>query len=147
MVVPFVRHALPKGEMMHRGERVDPTAIRNCGLMTVEGEKDDITGVGQTYAAQELCVNIAAARKRHYLQLEVGHFGVFNGSRFREEIAPRIRKFIATIEEKPAMPNGRGKRAAKRATVEAWRRTESDARTPPFMQPIQRSCPAQPQAA
>ena len=64
----FIRHALPKGEMMHRGERVDPTAIRNCGLMTVEGEKDDISGVGQTYAAQELCVNIPAARKLHYLQ-------------------------------------------------------------------------------
>ena len=143
----FIRHALPKGEMMHRGERVDPTAIRNCGLMTVEGEKDDITGAGQTQAAQELCVNIPAARKQHYLQLEVGHFGVFNGSRFREEIAPRIRKFIATIEEKPATPNGRRKRAAKRATVEAWRRTERDARTPPFLQPIQRSGPARPQAA
>ena len=60
---------------MHRGERVDPTPIRNCGLMTVEGEKDDITGVGQTQAAQELCVNIPAARKQHYLQLDVGHFG------------------------------------------------------------------------
>jgi len=153
----FIRHALPKGEMMHRGERVDPTAIRNCGLMTVEGEKDDITGAGQTQAAQELCVNIPAARKQHYLQLEVGHYGVFNGSRFREEIAPRIRKFIATIEgkpatietieEKPATPNGRGKRAAKRATVEAWRRTERDPRTPPFLQPIQRSGPARPQAA
>ena len=54
----FIRHALPKGEMMHRGQLVDLTAIRNCGLMTVEGEKDDISGVGQTYAAQELCVNI-----------------------------------------------------------------------------------------
>ena len=64
----FIRHALPKGEMMHRGERVDLTAIRNCGLMTVEGEKDDISGVGQTQAAQELCVNIPAARKLHYLQ-------------------------------------------------------------------------------
>ena len=141
----FIRHALPKGEMMHRGERVDPTAIRNCGLMTIEGEKDDITGAGQTQAAHELCVNIPAARKQHYMQLEVGHYGVFNGSRFREEIAPRIRKFIATIEEKPATPNGRRKRAAKRATVETCRRTELDARTP-FLQPIQRSCPARPQA-
>ena len=161
----FIRHALPKGEMRHRGQLVDLTAIRNCGLMTVEGEKDDISGVGQTYAAQELCVNIPDARKVHYLQTEVGHYGVFNGSRFREEIAPRIRKFIATIEE------SRRKRAAMRATVEArtrtergarappflqplqgsgfeaWRRTERDARTPPFMQPIQRSGPARPQAA
>jgi poly(3-hydroxybutyrate) depolymerase len=126
---------------MHRGERVDLTAIRNCGLMTVEGEKDDISGVGQTYAAQELCVNIPETRKLHHLQTEVGHYGVFNGSRFREEIAPRIRKFIATIEE------SRRKRAAMRATVEAWRGTERDARTPPFLQPIQRSGPARPQAA
>ena len=59
----FIRHALPKGEMMHRGQPVDLTAIRNCGLMTVEGEKDDISGVGQTYAAQELCVNIPPERK------------------------------------------------------------------------------------
>ena len=79
--------------------------------MTVEGEKDDISGVGQTYAAQELCVNIPAAMKQHYLQLEVGHYGVFNGSRFREEIAPRIRKFIATIEE------SRRKRAAMREAL------------------------------
>ena len=126
--------------MMHRGQRVDLTAIRNCGLMTVEGEKDDISGVGQTYAAQELCVNIPAAKKLHYLQTEVGHYGVFNGSRFRKEIAPRIRKFIATIEEKPAMRNGGRKSAAKRATVEAWR-TERDARAPSFRQPMQRKGP------
>ena len=143
----FIRHALPKGEMRHRGQRVDLTAIRNCGLLTVEGEKDDISGVGQTYAAQELCVNIPAARKQHHLQTEVGHYGVFNGSRFRKEIAPRIREFIAMNDERPATPNGRRKRAAKRATVEAWRRTERDARTPPFLQPIKRSGPARPRAA
>ena len=133
--------------MKHRGDPVDLTAIRTCGLMTVEGEKDDISGVGQTEAAQELCVNIPEARKLHYVQTDVGHYGVFNGSRFRKEIAPRIRKFIATIEEKPATPKGRRKRAAKRATAEAWRRTERDARTPPFVQPIPRSGPAQPHAA
>ena len=59
----FMRHALPKGEMRHRGQLVDLTAIRNCGLLTVEGEKDDISGVGQTYAAHELCVNIPRAKK------------------------------------------------------------------------------------
>ena len=66
--------------------------------MTVEGEKDDISGVGQTYAAQDLCVNIPERRKQHYLQMGVGHYGVFNGSRFRSEIAPRIARFIESID-------------------------------------------------
>ncbi len=130
----FIRHALPKGEMMHRGQRVDLTAIRNCGLMTVEGEKDDISGVGQTYAAQELCVNIPAAKKLHYLQTEVGHYGVFNGSRFRNEIAPRIRKFIAMNEEKPAKRNGGAMPVAKYGTVEVLERKERDAHAPSFRQ-------------
>jgi len=90
----FVRHALPKGEMTHRGEPVDPRAIRNVALFTVEGEKDDISGVGQTQAAHALCVNIPSKRKAHYLAIGVGHYGVFNGSRFRSEIAPRIADFI-----------------------------------------------------
>jgi poly(3-hydroxybutyrate) depolymerase len=96
----FVRHLLPKGEMMHRNEAVDLTAIRRCGLLTVEGERDDISGVGQTQAAQDLCVNIPADRKHHHLQLEVGHYGVFNGSRFRRDIAPRICSFIRGIDAK-----------------------------------------------
>ncbi len=109
----FVRHALPKGEMTHRGQLVDLTAIRNAGLLTVEGEKDDISGVGQTYAANELCVNIPQARKHYHLAEGVGHYGVFNGSRFRQEIAPRIRQFIDGIEAgakpvKPPKPNGAG---------------------------------------
>ena len=106
----FVRHALPKGEMTHRGQLVDLTAIRNAGLLTVEGEKDDISGVGQTYAANELCVNLPETRKHYHLAEGVGHYGVFNGSRFRQEIAPRIRQFIGGIEAgaKPAKPNGAG---------------------------------------
>jgi poly(3-hydroxybutyrate) depolymerase len=109
----FVRHALPKGEMTHRGRLVDLTAIRNCGLLTVEGEKDDISGVGQTYAANEVCVNIPEARKQYYLAREVGHYGVFNGSRFRKDIAPRILNFIAGVEEtaKRRKPNGAGRAA------------------------------------
>ena len=95
----FVRHLLPKGEMRHRDHRIDLTAIERCGLMTVEGEKDDISGVGQTYAAQELCTNIPSNRKVHHLQAGVGHYGVFNGSRYRAEIAPRIRDFIWNIEQ------------------------------------------------
>jgi len=90
----FVRHAMPKGEMTHRGEAVDLTAIRNTALLTVEGENDDISGVGQTQAAHDLCVNIPQSKRAHYLQPKVGHYGVFNGSRFRSEIAPRITDFI-----------------------------------------------------
>jgi poly(3-hydroxybutyrate) depolymerase len=80
--------------MRHRGRLVEPKAIRNTALMTVEGENDDISGIGQTQAAHELCVNIPAANRVDYIQAGVGHYGVFNGSRFRAEIAPRIRDFI-----------------------------------------------------
>jgi poly(3-hydroxybutyrate) depolymerase len=92
----FVRHALPRGEMTHRGEQIDPSAIRNVALFTVEGENDDISGVGQTRAAHDLCVNIPADMRAHYLQPSVGHYGVFNGSRFRGEIVPRIVDFISS---------------------------------------------------
>jgi len=90
----FVHHALATGRMMHRGQKVDPAAIRNVALLTIEGEKDDISGLGQTEAAHKLCVNIPADRKVHYMQPGVGHYGVFNGSRFRSEIAPRIADFV-----------------------------------------------------
>ncbi|MCX5513523.1 polyhydroxyalkanoate depolymerase [Kaistia algarum] len=92
----FIRHALPKGEMMHRDLLVDLTAIRNVALLTVEGENDDISGVGQTEAAQHLCINIPADMRAHYMQPKVGHYGVFNGSRFRAEVAPRIADFVLT---------------------------------------------------
>ena len=105
----FVRHALPKGEMMHRGKLVDLAAIRNTGLMTVEGENDDISGVGQTLAAQDLCVNIPASMKLNYMQKDVGHYGVFNGSRYRNEIAPRIVAFCARVESEMSRQNDNGK--------------------------------------
>jgi poly(3-hydroxybutyrate) depolymerase len=92
----FIDHTLPKGEMVHRGVTVDPSKIRKVALMTVEGEKDDISGVGQTHAAQTLCTNLPASMRERYEQPGVGHYGVFNGSRFRAEIAPRIRGFIAS---------------------------------------------------
>jgi poly(3-hydroxybutyrate) depolymerase len=114
----FVRHALPKGEMTHRGKLVDLKAIRNSGLLAVEGEKDDISGVGQTYAAIELCANIPESRKHYHLAKGVGHYGVFNGSRFRKEIAPRIREFIAGIEagsEQAESPKPNGSRRPKGA--------------------------------
>ena len=83
---------------MHRGKPVDLTAIRASRLMTVEGEKDDISGVGQTEAAHALCPTIPDDMRAHYMQPKVGHYGVFNGSRFRSEIAPRIADFIANNE-------------------------------------------------
>jgi poly(3-hydroxybutyrate) depolymerase len=99
----FLRHDLPLGRMMHRSEPVDTTAIRHVALFTVEGENDDISGVGQTKAAQDITPNIPAGMKAHYLQPKVGHYGVFNGSRFRGEIAPRIADFIArNARKKPA---------------------------------------------
>ncbi len=95
----FVRHALPKGEMTHRGRPVDPSRIKRTALLTIEGEFDDISGVGQTEAAHRLCPNIPPHRHAHWLQQGVGHYGVFNGSRFRSEIAPRISDFVLSMRE------------------------------------------------
>jgi poly(3-hydroxybutyrate) depolymerase len=99
----FLKHALPKGEMLHRGVTVDPGKVRRVALMTVEGEKDDISGLGQTHAAQNLCKNLPAPLRLHYTQDGVGHFGVFNGSRFRAEIAPKIRAFIAAHQHRKGL--------------------------------------------
>jgi len=95
----FVRHALPKGEMTHRGTRVDPSKVTRVALMTVEGEKDDISGLGQTEATHELCSSIPAHRRVHYVQPGVGHYGVFNGSRFKSEIVPRICDFMMSAQD------------------------------------------------
>ena len=92
----FMHHALPKGEMMHRGTPVEPAAIHSVAMLTIEGENDDISGVGQTEAAHDICTGIPADMRAHYMQPKVGHYGVFNGSRFRAEIAPRIADFVAT---------------------------------------------------
>jgi len=95
----FVEQRLPRGLMTHRNKMVDLTQIRRVGLLTVEGEKDDISGIGQTLAAHDLCCNIPEKMKSHYEQPNVGHYGVFNGSRYRNEIAPRIRAFHTGLEE------------------------------------------------
>jgi poly(3-hydroxybutyrate) depolymerase len=100
----FIRHSLPRGEMTHRGVPVDPAAITNVALLTIEGEKDDISGLGQTQAAHDLCANIPAERRAHYMQPAVGHYGVFNGSRFRAEIVPRILGFIAQSRKERRRP-------------------------------------------
>jgi poly(3-hydroxybutyrate) depolymerase len=91
----FVKHQLPKGEMFHRGQPIDLAAIRRTALMTIEGEKDDITGLGQCEAALHLCTNLPRSKKLHYTQEGVGHYGIFNGSRYRNEIVPRIAGFMS----------------------------------------------------
>jgi poly(3-hydroxybutyrate) depolymerase len=90
----FLNHDLPNGTMTWNGIAVDPSAITDTALFTVEGEKDDITGIGQTKAAHKLCTGLAAEKRQHYMQPGVGHYGVFNGRRFREQIRPRIAEFI-----------------------------------------------------
>jgi poly(3-hydroxybutyrate) depolymerase len=98
----FVRHELPTGEMTHRDSPVDLMAIKRCAIMAVEGERDDISGVGQTLAALDLTPNLSSDKKVYHLQPKVGHYGVFNGSRFRADIAPRIADFILNQEMEAA---------------------------------------------
>ena len=94
----FQQYLLPKGELTHRGRAVQPALIKDIGLLTVEGENDDISGIGQTQAAHTLCSGLPEAFKQDYVQPHVGHYGVFNGRRFREEIYPRVRAFIRKSE-------------------------------------------------
>lgn len=101
----FIKHALPNGTMTHRGEPVDPHLIRNVALMTVEGENDDITGRGQTKAAHDLCTGLPDDMKLHYEQPRVGHYGVFNGSRFNKEVAPRMLNFMRAQQSAGKRPH------------------------------------------
>lgn len=96
----FQEHALPDGRMMHRGRRIDCRRIRRTALMTVEGELDDICGLGQTEAAHDLCGGVPAADHHHHVQPGVGHYGVFNGTRWRTEIQPRVAEMIRATESK-----------------------------------------------
>ena len=93
----FQDHDLPDGRMKWRGETVDCRAIEDTVLMTVEGERDDICGLGQTEAAHALCANLPSEKHVHYVQQGVGHYGVFNGTRWRTEIQPRIREMIRNV--------------------------------------------------
>jgi poly(3-hydroxybutyrate) depolymerase len=90
----FQDHLLPRGLMESRGRLVEPRAITRTALLTVEGERDDISGIGQTRAAHALCTGLDASMKQHHEQAGVGHYGLFNGRRFREEIKPLIADFI-----------------------------------------------------
>lgn len=92
--VVFQRHALPKGEMTHRGRPVDPAAITRTALMAVEGERDDISGLGQTKAALTIATGLAEDRKRYLMVEGAGHYGIFNGSKWRDRIAPEVERFM-----------------------------------------------------
>jgi poly(3-hydroxybutyrate) depolymerase len=102
----FQEHLLPDRKLMHRGELVDCSAITKTALMTIEGERDDICGLGQTEAAHDLCTSIPSDEKVHYVQSGVGHYGVFNGTRWRTEIQPRIREFIRDVNYKHMTASG-----------------------------------------
>jgi len=90
----FQEHALPLRKFVWRGRRVDPRAIRHTALFTVEGERDDICAVGQTLAAQDLCTGLRPYMKRHHVQTGVGHYGVFNGQRWKNSIYPILTNVI-----------------------------------------------------
>jgi poly(3-hydroxybutyrate) depolymerase len=90
----FQEHALPRGEWKVRGQLVKPADIKNVALFTIEGELDDISGVGQTRAAHKLCSSIPEDKKHHFEAPECGHYGIFSGRRWREMIYPKITEFI-----------------------------------------------------
>jgi poly(3-hydroxybutyrate) depolymerase len=94
--VVFQTHALPNGNFTHRGELVDPSAIKDIGILAIEGERDDISGVGQTSAALTLSTGAPEKMKRYFLAKEVGHYGIFHGRKWRERIAPVLEEWIAT---------------------------------------------------
>ncbi|MDX1580037.1 MAG: polyhydroxyalkanoate depolymerase [Alphaproteobacteria bacterium] len=113
----FQDHALPKGEMMHRDRLVKPSAIKKTAVLTVEGEKDDITGPGQTQATHELCSGLPDHLHKDYVQPGVGHYGVFNGRRWHNEIAPVVREFIRE-HDVPVMSARRTARSTTRKAAE-----------------------------
>jgi poly(3-hydroxybutyrate) depolymerase len=90
----FQEHALPRGEMTYRGRRINPAAIRRTALVTVEGERDDICAIGQTLAAQDLASSLRPYLRTHYVQPNVGHYGVFSGKRWQNHIYPLVRDVI-----------------------------------------------------
>jgi polyhydroxyalkanoate depolymerase len=90
----FQRFALARGTLTHRGQPVDPAAITRTALLTVEAERDDVCGVGQTLAAHDLCTKLRPFRKRHHLQPGVGHYGVFSGRRWESQVYPIVRSVI-----------------------------------------------------
>ena len=100
----FQRHLLPKGEMMVGGRLVDPAAIRDVALLAIEGERDDISGLGQTKAALTIATNLPDGFKKYHMAKSVGHYGIFNGRRWREQIAPVLERWIADAEARAPLP-------------------------------------------
>ena len=93
--IVFQQHLLPRGEWDVAGVRVDPSAIHGTALLTIEGELDDISGQGQTRAAHALCSGVAESNREHLTVVGAGHYGIFSGRRWRTEVYPRVRDFIA----------------------------------------------------
>ncbi len=98
LIEVFQKYSLANGTLEHRGRLVKPSAITRTALLTVEGENDDISGIGQTQAAHDVCANIPEQMRRDYIQPGVGHYGVFSGRRFRTEIYPRVRDFMRSFQ-------------------------------------------------
>lgn len=96
--VVFQRHALPKGELVHRGHAVDLGGITDTAILCIEGERDDISGIGQTKAALKVTPNLPDDMKQYFLAPEAGHYGIFNGSRWRNSIAPVVEQWIGQFE-------------------------------------------------
>jgi poly(3-hydroxybutyrate) depolymerase len=95
--IVFQDFALPRGHLRWHGRPVDPSAISRTALMTIEAELDDISGLGQTRAAQDLCGNVPSRLRRHHLEPGIGHFGLFHGNRWRTAIMPRVRDFVRSV--------------------------------------------------
>ena len=91
----FQRHLLPEGKLMHRGKRIDPAAVRDTALLAIEGERDDISGLGQTRAALDVATKLPDVRKKYFMAKDVGHYGIFNGGKWRDRIAPVVEDWIA----------------------------------------------------
>ena len=94
----FQEYALPLGKLKWRGETIDPSAIRRTMLLTVEGERDDICAVGQTVAAHDLCSKLRPYLKRHHMQAGVGHYGVFSGKRWENQVYPIVKNVILSSD-------------------------------------------------
>jgi poly(3-hydroxybutyrate) depolymerase len=112
----FQQFLLPRGLWDVAGERVNPAAIRRSALLTIEGELDDISGLGQTEAAHDLCSSIPAKRRAHKVIEGAGHYGIFSGRRWRETVYPQVRDFIRKFDAAPADPRGAAKVSRARKT-------------------------------
>ena len=94
----FQEARLARGRLDFRGGRVEPRALRRTALLTVEGERDDICALGQTAAAHDLCKGVRPYMRRHHLQAGVGHYGVFSGKRWEEQVYPIVRHLILSSD-------------------------------------------------